>query len=183
MASSKKETAAAVDVKAALEAFAGHEIDATTQQIEQRIRSLVVPFSTYSFTPAATGTVDEDNTGEVVSRNIIIFAPPVCATSELLDVSGVSVTSATGNVTLLIKNFLCPNEDGRFYSEPVNIVATPVSASPFFLTVTHSLVIAPPLTSATNVQINIFAWDVKGAPAPNVVVNWRCRVPTSTIIE
>ena len=181
MASSKKETAAAADVKAALEAFAGHEIDASTQEIEQQIRSLVVPFSTYSFTPAAT-EVNEDNTGEVVSRNIIIFAPPVCATSELLDVSGVSITPASGNVTLLVKNFLCPNENGRFYSEPVNVVATPVSASPFFLTVTHSLVITPPFTSAANLQINIFAWDVKGAPAPNVVVNWRCRVPTSTII-
>lgn len=182
MASSKKETAA-VDIKAALEAFAGHEIDATTQEIEQRIRSLVVPFSTYSFTPAGSGAVNEDNTGQVVSRNIIVVVPPFCATSELLDVSGVGVTSASGNVTLLVKNFLCPNENGRFYSEPVNVVATPVSASPFFLTVTHSLVITPPLTSATNVQINIFAWDAKGAPAPNVVVNWRCRVPTITIIE
>jgi hypothetical protein len=180
MASTKKETS--VDMKAALEAFAGHEIDASPQQIEQQLRFLAVPFSTYSFTPAGTGA-GGDNIGEVVSKSILVIISPSCATSELLDVSGVSTTSSTGSVTLLITNFLCPNENSRVYNEPVNIVATAVSASPFFLTVTHSLVITPPNTTATNVQINIFSWDANGAPAPNVTVNWRCRVPTFPIIQ
>ena len=166
---------AAVDIKAALEAFAGHKIDATKEQVEQRLHIFTFPFSAYSFTPASIG--------EVVSRSILAFVPPSCAESELLDVSGIATTTDTGSVTLLIKDFLCPNEDARVYSEPVNIVATPVSATPFFLTVTHSLVITPPLTFATNVQIDIFAWGANGAPAPNVVVNWRCRVPTSPLIE
>jgi len=179
--SSTKETAA-VDIKAAMEAFAGHEIDASAQQIEQQVLSFVVPFSTYSFTPAGSQGGTGENIGQVVSRNIILPRPPTCVTSELLDVSGVTVIPATGNVTLLITNFICPNENSRFYSEPVNIVATPVSASPSFLTVTHSLVVTPPNVSATNVQINIFAWGANGAPAPNVVVNWRCRVPTLTVI-
>ena len=173
----------AADLKAALEAFAGHEIEASTQQVEQQIRSFVVPFSTYSFTPPGSVGVPGDNIGQVVSRNLIIVAHSTCVTSELLDVSGVSVIPNTGNVTVLITNFICPNENSRFYSEPVNIVATAVTASPIFLTVTHSLVITPPNTSATNVQINIFAWNANGAPAPNVTVNWRCRVPTLTIIE
>jgi hypothetical protein len=84
---------------------------------------------------------------------------------------------------LLLNNFICPNDVGRVYSEPVNIVATPASTTPFYVTVTHSLVTTPPSTFVQNVQINIFAWDTNGAPAPNVAVNWRCRVPDFVIIE
>jgi hypothetical protein len=178
-----KDEMAAVGIKAALEGFAGHEIDASAQQVAQQIRFLNVPFSTYSFTPAGSVGVTGDNIGQVVSKSIIVVIPPVCSTSELLDVSGVTVVSSAGGVTLLITNFICPNENSRFYSEPVNIVATAVSSSPIFVTVTHSLVITPPNTSATNVQINVFAWDANGAPAPNVTVNWRCRVPTQAIIQ
>ena len=172
MASSKKET---VDIKAALEAFAGNEIDATKQQIEQRIKNLTFPYSTYAFTPI--------DVGEVVSRSILVFLPRSCVSSDLLDVSASATTGSTGSVTLLINDFICPNNVGRVYSEPVNIVATPVSTTPFYVTVTHSLVTTPPSTFVQNVQINIFAWDAKGAPAPNVTVNWRCRMPDFVIIE
>ena len=178
--SSTKETAAAANLKAALETFAGHEIDASPQQIEQRIRGLFVPVSTYSFTPQTSSDGSGDNIGHVVSRNIIVFVPPSCATSELLDVSGVAVTSDAGNVTFVLKNFLCPDDSGRFYSEPVNIVATPVSASPVFVTATHTLVFTTDI--ANDVQISIYTWDANGAPAPGVTVNWRCRVPASIII-
>jgi hypothetical protein len=172
MASSKKET---VDIKAALEAFTGNEIDATKKQIEQRIRNLTFPISTYAFTPSTIG--------EIVSKSILVFLPRSCTASELLDVSASATTGSAGNVTLLINDFLCPNDVGRIYSEPVNIAATPASTTPFFVTVTHSLVATPPSTFTTNVQINIFAWNANGTPAPNVTVNWRCRVPTYVIIE
>jgi hypothetical protein len=172
MASSKKET---VDIKAALEAFTGSAIDATNQQLEQRIRFLTIPYSTYAFTPATIG--------EVVSRSIFPFISRSCAASELLDVSSSSTTGSTGSVTLLINDFICPNDVGRIYGEPVNIVATPVSTTPVYVTITHSLVTIPPSTFVQNVQINIFTWDAKGAPAPNVTVNWRCRVPDFVIIE
>jgi hypothetical protein len=174
MASSRKETALA-EIIAALEAFTGHKIDQSPQQIKEQLLRFSFPFSTYAFTPASSG--------EVVSRSIFVEAAPFCNASELLDVSSSATTGDSGNVTFLITNFLCPNEQGRYYSEPVNIVATPVSASPFFVTVTHSLVITPPNTSATNVQITIYAWDASGAPAPGVQVNWRCRVPTLPIIQ
>jgi hypothetical protein len=170
MASSKKET---VDIKAALEAFAGNEIDATQQQVEQRIKNLTFPYSTYAFTPS----------GEIVSKSILIFLPRSCVASEFLDVSASATTGSTGSVTLLINDYICRGDVGRVYSEPVNIVATPVSTTPFYVTVTHSLVTTPPSTFVQNVQINIFAWDTKGAPAPNVTVYWRCRVPDFVIIE
>jgi hypothetical protein len=95
---------------------------------------------------------------------------------------GVTATSDAGNATILIKNFLCPNEQGRFFFEPVITVATPATATPSFLTITHSLVFEQSLGGATNVQINIFSWDFHGAPAPDVLVNFRCRVPTTAII-
>jgi hypothetical protein len=181
MASSAKEKAA-VDIKAALEAFAGHAIDATRQQIEEQLRFFIVPFSSYSFTPPAGGGVTTDNVGQVVSRSIIVFRSNICTPSELLDVSGASVTPASGHLTLLITSFLCPNEETRIYSEPVNIVATAASSTPAYITATHTLIVTPPNTVATNVQLDIFSWDATGAPAGDVAVNWRCRVPTAPLI-
>jgi len=154
MASSRKQMAVA-DLKAALKKFAGQKIDASLEEIVKRFPNLFIRVSTYSFTPASEGG-SADNIGKVVTESIIV-GDSFCNTSELLDVSGFAATSGAGNVTLLISNFLCPDEPGRYYFEPVNIVATAVSASPFFLTTTHSLITTPPDTSATDVQINIFA--------------------------
>ena len=180
--SSLTDEQAGVDLKAALEAFAGHEIDANPEQIQRQINVTPIPFSNYSFTPAGTPAF-ETNAGQVVSRNVIILhLPPVCDGRELLDVSGVTSTLSTGNRTLLIKDLLCPKEFGRFFLEPVITVATPASATPSLLTITHSLVFDPSLHGNANVQINIFSWNIDGTPAPNVPVNFRCRVPTSPIL-
>jgi len=190
MASSMKETTSAVvDIKAALEALAGHPIDASREQIEQQIITLRFPFSTYSLAPATPpqDPAAANIVGQVVSRSFIVVSPPSCAMSALLDVSAVTtMPSDAGNVTLLLKNFLCPNDPNVsfcLFAEPVNIVATAVSDSPLVLTVTHSLVIAQPSNPASDVQIKIFAWNLNGTPAPNTVVNWRCRVPIYFIIE
>jgi hypothetical protein len=176
------------DLKTALEAIAGHKIDASPEQLQQQVNRMLVPFSNYSFTPVPFGQPPpfETNVGEVVSRNPIVGTmPPVCLGSELLDVSGFTITSDAGNATLLIKNFICPQEPSRLYFEPVITVATPASPKPSFLTITHSRVPDPTLPAGnfTNVQINIFSWDINGAPAPNVAVNFRCRVPTAPIIQ
>jgi hypothetical protein len=61
-------------------------------------------------------------------------------------------------------------------------VAIPISVHPVFLTVTYSLVHTPPLQFATNLQVTVFAWDANGAPAPNVSVHLRCRVPAAALI-
>jgi hypothetical protein len=170
------------DLKAALEAIAGHKIEASPEQLQQQIIGTPLPFSNYFFTPPPAGPTPpfQTNAGEVVSRNPFVGTiPPLCSGFELLDVGGLAWTSDAGNATLLIKNFICPQESARLYFEPVITVATPASAKPSFLTVTHSLVVDP-AGNATNVQINIFSWDINGAPAPDLPVNFRCRVPTRT---
>ena len=128
----------AAGVRAALEAFAGHRIDASTEEIEEQLRiTLVFPFSSYSITPNTPDPAG-DNVGKVMSRNII-FGWRTCALSELLDISSFSAIPDTGNVTLRMKSLLCPDES-RFFAPPTNIVATPLSATPIFTTVMHSLI-------------------------------------------
>ena len=169
----------AAGVRAALEAFAGHTIDASTEEIEEQLRlTLVFPISSYSVTPN-TPDAAGDNVGKVVSRNVILGGR-TCALSELLDISSFSVVSDTGNATLRIKSLLCPDES-RFFAPPTNIVATPFSATPIFATVTHSLIFDE-FNRGTDIEIHIFAWDANGEPAPHVTVNWRCQVPVFTVI-
>jgi hypothetical protein len=177
------------DIKAALEAFAGHPIDASARQVEQQLRVLTIPFGSYSFTPAGTPGETGDNIGQVVSRSIIFPVPPTpifptsCTTSELLDVSGTVNTSNTGSITFRLTSFLCPNEPGRIYSNPVNIQAAPISTTPVFLTVTFSMVVASSNTTASDIEITIFAWNANGRPASaSVEVHWRCRVPTFILV-
>jgi hypothetical protein len=171
----------AAGVKAALEAFAGHTIDASTDQLEEQLRlTFVFPFSTYSIAPN-TPDPSGDNVGNVVTRNLIVFRPNSCTQTELLDVSAFAVIPDTGNTTLRLKRFLCP-DDAHFFAAPINIVATSVSATPIFATVTHSFIFDQ-FNNAIDVEFQIFAWDAEGAPAPNVTVDWRCRVPVFIIIE
>ena len=172
------------DIKAELEAFVGNPIDVTNEQIGQQLLKLRVPVSSYAFTLADSGGAGLDPFGHVRSNPIVVVLPPTCTTSGLLDLSGTAFTSAAGNVTLEVNNFLCPDVGSLVYDQPINVVATPVSRSPAFVTVTNSLVFTPPNSPfATNVQLTMFAWDANGAPAPNVTINWRCRVPASIFIQ
>jgi hypothetical protein len=132
-----------------------------------------VAFSSYSITP-----VDPDPQGENVGK--VVTRKPgeiTCALNGLLDISGFSDVPDTGNITLRIKSFLCPaDRDLYAYNPPANIVATPVSATPIFTTVMHSLILGQ-FQLLVDVEIHIFAWHANGAPAPHVTVDWRCRVP------
>ncbi len=178
------------DLKSQLETIAGHEIDANTEQLAESIINLNVAVSSYAYTLPDMLRDDVghlipigDGMGHVVTKNIIIARPPVCTTPRLLDISIVGSTLASGDNVFLISNYLCPTEGGLVYNEPVNVVATPISAHPFFLTVTYSLVHTPPFPFATNLQVTVFAWDANGAPAPNVSVHLRCRVPAGALIQ
>ena len=180
MAKSTDDTAA--NLRAALEAYAGNKLDASPQQIEQAIINTAFPFSSYSFTPPDS-SVQGENIGKVVSRTIVVLRPPSCDPREVLDVSAFVRIPATGHATLRINSFLCPadlpTKRNVFYQEPAIIVATPESAKPVFVTLTHTLINDPGFTLPTDLQIDIFTWDPNGTPdTSSVLVNWRCRIPT-----
>jgi hypothetical protein len=148
------------EVKKRLEALAGQELDITPEQAI----SLAFPIGAHDITD-----------GVVASRLIILPPRKICTPSPLLDASGATFTGAAGNVTFLLSNVICL-PPVRSLAEPINLLATAHSTTPFYVTTTHTLV------GGTDVQITLFAWDSKGNPAPNVQVHWRCRVVSNQII-
>jgi hypothetical protein len=147
------------EVKKQLEAMAGQTIDVTPEQLIQ----FVFPI----------GEHDTTN-GIVAFRNLLGFKS--CVASTLLDASGSAFTGPTGNTTFLLSNVICLPAVHSL-AEPVYLLATAQSSTPFYVTTTHTLV-----GGGTDVQITIFAWDVKGSPASNVTVHWRLRVISNQII-
>lgn len=149
----------AADLKKQLDVFAGQETNLT----EEQIINFRFPLGNYSY-------ADGD-----ASWRGFFFPSLICNDSTLLDVGGLSSTGADGTATVLVSNFVC-NFHAYTYSEPINVVATPRTASPVFLTLTHTL------TPANDIQINVFTWDANGNPAPDVSFDWRCRAAASVII-
>jgi hypothetical protein len=84
-------------------------------------------------------------------------------------------TGSNGKTTFKLTNFICTQRE--LFNNPINVVATPLSSKPFFLTVKQAL-----LNNGANVEITVFAWDANGVPAPGVTFNWRCRVELPIII-
>ena len=111
----------------------------------------------------------------ITQQSIFIARPNRCFDSRVFDVSGFTQTRTNGQIVFRLSNFRCPQ--GEIYSAPLNVVATPVSQKPFFLTVMQALV-----NNGTDVEITVFSWDANGAPAPNIAFNWRCRVEHLNII-
>ncbi|PYJ44810.1 MAG: hypothetical protein DME50_17315 [Verrucomicrobia bacterium] len=157
-----EKTASPANIKKELEAFTGHKIDFSAEQL---IKVLRYPIGAYDYTD-----------GSAAWRSIIIFPGKSCSDATLLDVSGVSFTEADGTRAFLLSDFVCLPQL-RSLAEPINVLATARSTTPFFVTTAHALV-----NNGTDVQITIFAWDAKGAPAPNVTFDWRCRVVSNQII-
>jgi hypothetical protein len=92
----------------------------------------------------------------------------------LYDVTSLATTGADGKIVLKLTDFLCPAEEGALsFQQPVNIVATPNSSKPFFLTVDQALSHVDPID---NFEITVWAWDADGSPAPGVNFYWRCQV-------
>lgn len=104
-----------------------------------------------------------------VQRHLLISRPNRCFGSRAVDVSSFATTRDNGQVTFLLTNFLCPANE--IYSIPINVLATPISEKPFYLTVQQELV-----NNGADVKITVFAWGATGKPAPGVTFNWRCRV-------
>ena len=110
-----------------------------------------------------------------VQRHTTANRPNRCFENRVVDVSGFAETGPNGQITFNLTNFLCPANE--IYSLPINVLATPISAKPFFLTVQHELV-----NNGLDVKITVFAWDANGGRAPGVLFNWRCRVEHPHII-
>ncbi len=140
-----------------LETILGHELDAATVQ---RLSIFWTPIASY---------VRFDSTeGSVTWQPVIEALPKQCNwPTPLLDVCGYAQTGDDGKIVFRLSQFVCL-EGG--YAAPVNVVATPQSSDPHFLTVEHSLV-----DGATDVEIMVSTWKADGAAAPNVVFDWRCR--------
>lgn len=152
------------ELKKQLEAIAGRDIDIPAD----RIISLWYPSSVHDYSQ-----------GKTAWRSIFALFPIRCNDSTLLDTSGASGTAADGKRVFLLSDVVClPSQ--RLLAEPVNLLVTPRSASPFYLTTQHSLV--NPRTYSSDVQIEVYSWDKNGSSAPNVTFDWRCRVVSLPVI-
>jgi hypothetical protein len=146
------------EIKRQLETIAGHEIDASPEQL----KNLTYPAGSYAYFAA-----DEES---AVTWRGLIFPIKYCNSATLLDTCGASITGVDGKRVFRLSEFVCFSTPHDLL-EPINIVATARSEGPFFLTMTYALI-----DSASDLQITVFAWDVNGAPAANIVFDWRCRV-------
>jgi hypothetical protein len=121
-----------------------------------------------------------DSDGLVTYRHIIL-PRKFCSDARLMDVTGQSVTAGTGAVTFLLSSFICATQLSVL--PPVNLVATPVSGRPVYVTTQYKLVPNPAVPGAfTDLEITLMAWSPGGSPEPEVVIDWRCRLVEVDII-
>lgn len=123
--------------------------------------------------PVASSTISD---GSTTLRSLFVGFPNRCVSSKLLDVTGIAASGSDGKIRFRLTSFLCPEGNFRF-GFPINVVATPLSTTPRFLTLVHTLV-----NNGADVEIEVSTWDAAGAPAPNVSFDWRCRVELVNII-
>jgi hypothetical protein len=148
--------AAKTDVHEHVESRVGHELSAEAME---RLSF---------FQAVAASTRSED--GTTTWRNLVIaLQPKRCNGTRLLEVSGFAVTGSDGKTQFRLTDFIC--HSGESFGWPINVVATPLSSTPCFLTVLHTLV-----DNAKDVEVRVWSWDVGGAPAPAIWFDWRCRV-------
>jgi len=102
-------------------------------------------------------------------KNLIVPRPNQCPDAKLLDVSGLATTGTDGKSRFRLTDFMC--HTGEPFREPINVVATPLSSAPCFLTVLYTL-----MNNGADVEIQVSTWDAGGTPAPTVAFDWRCRV-------
>jgi len=168
------------DLKKQLEAIVGYNLNTEALQFINLIQSV------------ASSTITLD--GSITQRSLFFPRPNECRSSRLLDVSGFATSGSNGKILFRLNSFLCPfggvlppTLDPTLpptlpppppkYSQPINVVATPLSSTPCFLTLVHSLV-----DNGADVEIKVSTWDANGVAAPNVSFDWRCRVPLLDII-
>lgn len=116
----------------------------------------------------------------VTSRNVLLPGK-FCNPHPLFDIDGVAASGSDGKRVFRLSEFVCfpswQEVQAITFDHPINVVATPLSSEPFFVTVRHAL-----LPDSKDVEITVFAWDANGKAAPNIAFDWRCRVPYWEII-
>ena len=154
---------ALAQLKRLLGELSGGELDLTDMQV----RDLVPVFGI----PIATTTRSD---GKVTLRRFFGL-PRVCRDAKLLDVAGQASTAGNGAVTLLLSDFLCV--DRLSVDPPVNLVATPLSTRPVYVTTQYKLVPDPAVPGAnSDLEVTLMAWSSGGSPASQVAIDWRCRL-------
>ena len=151
------------DVKKQLEALGGREILVESAQL----KFLRYPVGAYDYSDG------------LVASHSIFFPSKRCDNAKLLDVSGSSSTGTDGKRAFRLSDYVCFQH--RLLQAPVNVLATPSSTAPFFVTTSHALVDPNDLLKS-DVEITVFGWDANGNPAPNLAFHWRCRVQSAIII-
>jgi|SRR6185369_7479149 len=148
------------DTKQQLESIVGQHLDEHT-------------FDTFQVFQVVASSNTSD--ASVTRRSFIVARPNQCSDARVLDVYGLTQTGDDGTTTFRLSSFICLKQVN--YLLPINVVATPLSAAPHFLTVRRS-----PLNNGTDVEIQVLTWNANGTPAPNVVFDWRCRVKIEAIV-
>jgi hypothetical protein len=145
--------------------LAGEDLELTDQQILN------------FFFPVAMTTYTD---GSVTFRHLVI-PRKFCQTATLLDASSQNGTGGSGSVTFLLSSILCST--GNNFTGPVNLEATPVTRSPIYVTSRYALVPNPGAPGSFNdLQITLMTWAANGSPAPDVAVDWRCRLVSVPVI-
>jgi hypothetical protein len=161
----REKSAQLEELRKQLDKVAGRELDLNLE----RLINFTFPIASH----------DVSN-GQVTFQHIF-FPGKSCSERNLLDVAGTSSTAADGKRVLKLTDFICSTINS--FTSPVNVLATPRAETPCYATTTAILVPNPAVPGAFNdVQLTLFTWNRNGAPAPNVSVDWRCRLVTLPII-
>jgi hypothetical protein len=156
------------DVKKALETILGHELS------DEALQSVLISQALASYTIS-------DTPGALVTNKLPHFPfSKTCAPANLMDVNGFWTTASDGKIAFRLSDFICftPPLDieHNFFLSPINVVATPYIAEPYFLTIQHTF-IKNTKGYSVDVEIQVFAWDAnRKAANKNIDFDWRCRV-------
>ena len=117
-----------------------------------------------------------------VRDDSVVTNDPMCYHNfNSIDLSGGSITDATGRTTWRLLNTVCLEDvpqGGFLIDYPISFVATPISDKPGYITVKQVL----PSPQPNDVFIEVYSWDKAGEPAPSMPFYWRCRIPLTIII-
>ncbi len=148
-----------------LEAAIGRELDPS-----------VAPFwKEFQWLAATFVDIDQDDVRSLATyRSILPEVPRYCDFIRIIDAAGAGMTGSDGKSVFRLSQYVC--EADVVYTS-TNVVATPLTQGPFFLTVERAVV-----DNGADVEITVSTWAPNGAVAPDVMFDWRCRVTINPIM-